>query len=208
MTCLPSGSQDAGELFGLRPRDGLERRFVLVVVPDSLVVARLAPRPDRQDDAVEDELPEQPALLDHARIGEELFQVAAHRLGIGRVGRAEIDQQHADTVLHLFRCRGRFRCYAGFRRCGGIRWRRGTFGNGRRFGRSFSARDCSRFLARQFGRRRFCRCFASGFGFANGFGSGLHVAHSTRILHCGPAGEFIVGQILLGSTSLTLAPLR
>ena len=184
MTCLPSGSQDAGELFGLRPGDGLERQFVLVVVPDLLVVARLAPRPDRQDDAVEDELPEQTALLDHAGIGEELFQVAAHRLGIGRVRRAEIDQEHADTVLHLFVRGGSFRC------CGGIRCRLGTFGGRRRCGRRFCARDCGRFLRRQFRRRRFRRRF--------GFRSCLHVTHATRILHRGPGGEFIAGQILLG----------
>ena len=56
-------------------------------------------------------------------------------------------------MFHLFRCRG------GFRRCGGIRWRRGTFGNGRRFGRSFGARDRNRFLAQIWQPRRFTAAY-------------------------------------------------
>ena len=50
----------------------------LLVVPDLAVVARLEPRPDRQDDAVEDELPERALVLDHARIGQEFLEIAAH----------------------------------------------------------------------------------------------------------------------------------
>ena len=47
----------AGELDGLRARDGLERGFVAFVVPDFCVVARLFAWPDRQDHSVEDDLP-------------------------------------------------------------------------------------------------------------------------------------------------------
>src|SRR5262249_11263302 len=88
----------AGELFGLRAGDGLERGFVLFVVPDLGVVARLASRPDGQDDAVENELPQRSLILDHARIGEKLLEIAAHRWRIGRLRGAEIDQQHADLA--------------------------------------------------------------------------------------------------------------
>ncbi len=68
-------------------------------VPDFLVVARLAARAQRQNDAVEHDLPEQRIVLDHAPVGEKLLQIAAHGGRIGRIGRAEIDQKHADAVL-------------------------------------------------------------------------------------------------------------
>ena len=86
-----------GQLFGLRARDGLQRGFVLLGVPDLLVVARLAAGADAQDDAVEDQLPQQPLILDHARIGEKFLEIDPHAPGVGGVGGAEIDQQHADA---------------------------------------------------------------------------------------------------------------
>ena len=92
--------QRAGKLLGLRAGDGLERGFVLLLVPDLGVVARLAARADAQDDAVERELPHQALVLNHARIGEELLEIAAHRCGVGAVGGAEIDQQYADLAAH------------------------------------------------------------------------------------------------------------
>ncbi len=85
-----------GELFGLRARDGLERGFVPLAIPDRVIVAALGARTRGQDDAVEHELPEERIVLDHARVGQELPQVAAHRPEIGRVRRSEIDEQHAD----------------------------------------------------------------------------------------------------------------
>jgi len=103
-----------GELFGLRAGDGLEWGFVLFVVPDLGVVARLASRPDGQDDAVENELPQRPLILDHARIGEKFLEIAAHRGRIGRLRGAEIDQQHADLAGRGGRTVGR-----GGRRRGG-----------------------------------------------------------------------------------------
>ncbi len=107
----------AAELLRLRAGDGLERGFVLLVVPDLGVVARLAPRPDAQDDAVEHELPQRALVLDHPRIAEEFLEVAAHGLRVGGVGGAEIDQQHADL--------------AG-RRGGGLGREHGGFGDGQR----------------------------------------------------------------------------
>jgi hypothetical protein len=77
------------------------------VIPDLGVIARLAPRPDRQDDAVEHELPDDALVLDHARIGEELLEIAAHRGRVGAVGGAEIDQQHADLAARRGRGPGR-----------------------------------------------------------------------------------------------------
>ena len=48
---------------------------------------------DAQDDAVQDRQPEQARDLDHPRIGEELGEVAPHRLGRRLVGRAEVADQ-------------------------------------------------------------------------------------------------------------------
>ena len=87
-----------GELLGLRARDGLQRRFVALAVPDLVVVAPLAPRPHRQDDQVEDQPPLEAVLLDHAAVGEKLLQIAPHRPVVGRIRRAEIDEQHADAA--------------------------------------------------------------------------------------------------------------
>ena len=94
--------EDAGELFGLRARDRLERRFVLVVVPDFLVVARFAPRADRQNETVEKEFPEQRVIFDDAPVAEELLKIAAHRGRRRRVGSAEIDEEHADAAGSLY----------------------------------------------------------------------------------------------------------
>ena len=90
--------QRARKLLGLRAGDGLERRFVPLLVPDLAVVARLPPRPGAQDDAVEHDAPERTLVLDHPRIGEKFLEIAAHRRRIGRVRSAEIDQQHADLA--------------------------------------------------------------------------------------------------------------
>ena len=38
-------------------------------------------------------------VFDHARIAEKLLQIAAHRFRLGRIRRAEIDQQHADAAM-------------------------------------------------------------------------------------------------------------
>src|SRR3546814_3286093 len=37
-----------------------------------------------------------PIYLDHASVGEKFGEIAPHRLRLGRVGGAEVDQQHAD----------------------------------------------------------------------------------------------------------------
>ena len=57
-------------------------------------LARRLGRAHAQDDAVQDQPPEQPRDLDHARVAQELGQVAAQRRRRRRVGRAEVDQQH------------------------------------------------------------------------------------------------------------------
>ena len=89
--------EQVGELLGLRAGDGLDRRFVPLTIPDFPVVAHFAPRAERQNDAVENDLPQQRILFDHARIGEEFLEIAPHRRGIGGIRRAEIDQKHADA---------------------------------------------------------------------------------------------------------------
>ena len=94
-------SQDLVELVGLRACDGLERRLVALPVPDLVVVAALAAGPHGQDDEIEHQPPFEAVLLDHAAVGEKFLQITAHRPVTGRVGRAEIDQQHADAAAGI-----------------------------------------------------------------------------------------------------------
>src|SRR5262249_46906828 len=105
----------AAELFGLRAGNGLEGGFVLFVVPDFGVIARLSSGPDGHDDAVENELPQRPLILDHPRIGEKFLEIAAHRGRIGGLRGAKIDQQHPDLADRGPRTIGR----GGWRRRGG-----------------------------------------------------------------------------------------
>jgi hypothetical protein len=152
--------ENAGELFRLRARNGLERRLVLFPVPDFLVVARFAPRPQRQDDAVKHHLPNERVFLDDAPVAEKLFQVSTHRCPIGCIRRAEIDEKHAYAVFNRRRlarragiCRG-----LGGRRSGRRRRRWLARGSGR--GRL--DRGC-RSLQRCFrGRRREVKMFRIG----------------------------------------------
>src|SRR5437868_8834032 len=51
-----------------------------------------------QDDAVEDRLPCERMDFDHARIAQELREIMPHRAHFRRIGRAEVDQQHADFL--------------------------------------------------------------------------------------------------------------
>ena len=84
--------------FGLRTRDGLERTLVALAVPDLGVIPALPARPHGQNDQVEDRPPLPARHLDDARVGEELLEVAAHRPIAGGVGRAEVQEQHADAA--------------------------------------------------------------------------------------------------------------
>ena len=101
----------------------LNGELVLFPIPDFLVVARFAPRPQRQDDAVKHQLPNERVFLDDARIGEELFQVSAHGHPIGCIRRAEIDEKHADAVFN----RRRLARHGGFQR--GLGGRHGSLGD-------------------------------------------------------------------------------
>jgi hypothetical protein len=67
--------------------------------PDLAVGVRAARGTRAQDDAVQDQPPQQARLLDHARIPEELGEVAAHRRGGRLVGGAEVHEQHAGACL-------------------------------------------------------------------------------------------------------------
>ena len=68
------------------------------LVPDLVVVAALAAGPHGQDDEIEHQPPLEAVFLDHAAVGEKFLQIAPHRPVVGRVRRAEIDQQHADAA--------------------------------------------------------------------------------------------------------------
>ncbi len=88
------------EVFRLPPRDRGERRTFLG--PHLLVGVGGFLRPGAKDDPVQDRQPGDPRNFDDARIAEELREIAAHRGGLGSIGRAEVDQQHADpALLHL-----------------------------------------------------------------------------------------------------------
>src|SRR6202011_2015083 len=54
--------QRGGKLLGLRAGDGLERRLVLLAIPDARVIAAAPPRPDRQGDPVWHPPPTPPVL--------------------------------------------------------------------------------------------------------------------------------------------------
>ena len=82
----------------LRAGDGLQRPLVALLVPDRIVVAALGGRAARQDDEIEDRPPQPARRLDHAPVGQELLEIAPHRPIVGRLRRAEIDDQHADPA--------------------------------------------------------------------------------------------------------------
>ena len=97
----PPGSRPpaerVGELFGLRARDGLQRALVALLVPDRLVVLALAAAGARDRMIEIEDRPPQPARrLDDAPVGQEFLEIAPHRPIVGRLRRAEIDEQHAD----------------------------------------------------------------------------------------------------------------
>jgi hypothetical protein len=62
--------------------------------PDGCVLARRSGRPDAQDHPVQQRQPQPARDLDHARVGEELGEVAAHRARRRGVRRAEVAEQH------------------------------------------------------------------------------------------------------------------
>ena len=83
--------------FGLAMRDDAQRRAF--VGPDLVVRLGGFLRAGAQDDPVEDRLPGELRDFDDPRVAQELGEVAADRARFGRVGRAEVDQEHADLRL-------------------------------------------------------------------------------------------------------------
>lgn len=63
--------------------------------PDLLVGVRAAGGPGAQDDAVQQQPAGRRVHVEHARVGQELRQVAPHGGHVGRVGGAEVDEQDA-----------------------------------------------------------------------------------------------------------------
>jgi hypothetical protein len=63
--------------------------------PHRGVLGRALRRAGKEDDPAQDRPPGEARDLDHARVPEELGKVAAHGGGRGRVGRAQVHQQHA-----------------------------------------------------------------------------------------------------------------
>ena len=85
-------AQVSAQQLGLLLGPDFQRRALLG--PDARVLLRRLRRPRAQDHAVQDQPPENPRDLDHAPVGEELGEVTSHRGRRGRVGRAEVAQQH------------------------------------------------------------------------------------------------------------------
>jgi hypothetical protein len=87
-----------GQLDALLAGDRAQRRFVPLPVPDRRVRLAAAGWPRGQDDQVQQRLPDQRVDVDHALVAKELLQIAAHRPVVGRIRRAEVQQQHADPL--------------------------------------------------------------------------------------------------------------
>ena len=87
------------KLLGLRPCHGLERALVELLVPDRLIGMARGERPLAQNDELQERLPEPGRIVDHPAVRQELVQVAPHRPVVGGVGRAEIEQDHANARL-------------------------------------------------------------------------------------------------------------
>jgi hypothetical protein len=89
--------QRGRKLLGLRPRDGLERRFVLLRVPDLSIILGLAARPQRQHDP-KGYSPGERSILDHALVGQKLLEIFADGFRGRLIRRAEIHEQDADAA--------------------------------------------------------------------------------------------------------------
>jgi hypothetical protein len=74
-------------------RSGLSSRLL---VPDAAIGGAGGEGPLGQDDELQQRLPEPRRVVDHPPVGQELVEVAPHRPVVGRVGRAEIGEDHAD----------------------------------------------------------------------------------------------------------------
>src|SRR5690606_25375150 len=103
------------QLVRLRARDGAKWRLVLLTVPDGLVIRAGLLWPRVEDDAVENGIPLPLRDLDHAVIGEEFREIAAHGLVVRGIWRTKIGQQDADTTC-LYRGMPRRQRSDGFRR--------------------------------------------------------------------------------------------
>ena len=88
----------SGELFRLGTGDDEEGRGAGLVIPDRLVLRAALAGARGQDDEVEDRPPDRPRHLDDATVRQEFLEVAPHRPIGRRVGRAEVDEEHADLA--------------------------------------------------------------------------------------------------------------
>ena len=74
---------------------GVHQQRRALFAPDHGVLFRRRARPQVEDDAVEDQPPGGARNFDHPVVGEELFEVTAHRGGCRGVRRSEVGQQDA-----------------------------------------------------------------------------------------------------------------
>jgi hypothetical protein len=96
-------AQPAAQHHGLLVRPYRQGRAL--VGPDAGVLGGRLRRPRAQDDAVQYRQPGGARYLDHARVGEELRQVAAQRRCGGGIGRAQVAEQDGSVMRGA---RGRF----------------------------------------------------------------------------------------------------
>ena len=94
-----AGRDPGHELFRLRLRDGAQGAALADPVPDRGIGLAAAGRARCEDNEVEDRQPKPARRFDDPRVGEKFLEIASHRPEIGRVGRAEINQQDADFGL-------------------------------------------------------------------------------------------------------------
>ncbi len=114
---LPEQSQQQRPLL-----DAVDQQRRAVLAPDHRVLLRRLRRAAAQDPAVQDGQPDRARNLDHARIRQELGEVPAHGRRRRRVGRAQVDEQHADLRRAIVR-EARFGAERGQHGCGVGGWR-------------------------------------------------------------------------------------
>ena len=68
--------------------------------PDALIQLRRFPRPQRQDDAAQQRLPQPRWIIDDPAIGQEVRQVALDRRRRRRLGRAHLREKNAGRLGH------------------------------------------------------------------------------------------------------------
>ncbi len=79
--------------------EAVEEERRAAVGPDGPVLERRPPRAERKDRTVDEEGARDDVRVDHARVHEELREVAPHGGDLGGVGRPEVHEEHAGPTV-------------------------------------------------------------------------------------------------------------